>query len=450
MTRKPDGGRVQPRRSWTRRRLLGAAVIGGATGLGARSLGPALAQPALVRGSKLTYWGGLIFSDKANQLLVDTINAWGEENGIETEVVMINQNETVQKVSAAVASNTMPDAMDTGLDLLLVLSKQGVFLPLDELYATLGEAQGGWFPAVADASDTTSVFEGRTGIPYGVAGNLLLRRNDLLSAAGLTEPPETWQELVDQAVAVTEGQVFGLGLALSNVGDGNQQVSVMQSFGGRMADDTGTNAAIKSDQTRAYLEWVKDAWDKGVFPPGNTTWDGAGDNQAYLSGQTAFIANTGSVGIAAKAQDPELYDVTAFSPLPSGPEGRVSPISLQLRAIPRTSKNPDAARVLIEHLAQPEFIAKYYEVAINGPVLQDQAAYPAFDGKDPILKALFELVQTGTPPGYPDVYNVAYADAFNNFVVPKMVQRVVIDGWDFDRAMDEAQTQTQAIYDKYR
>jgi multiple sugar transport system substrate-binding protein len=31
-----------------------------------------------------------------------------------------------------------------------------------------------------------------------------------------------------------------------------------------------------------------------------------------------------------------------------------------------------------------------------------------------------------------------------------MVQRVVIDNWDFDRAMDDAQRSTQAIYDKYR
>ena len=37
----------------------------------------------------------------------------------------------------------------------------------------------------------------------------------------------------------------------------------------------------------------------------------------------------------------------------------------------------------------------------------------------------------------------------SNFIIPKMAQRVVIDGWDFDRAMDEAQTQAQAIYDKY-
>jgi multiple sugar transport system substrate-binding protein len=31
-----------------------------------------------------------------------------------------------------------------------------------------------------------------------------------------------------------------------------------------------------------------------------------------------------------------------------------------------------------------------------------------------------------------------------------MIQRVVVDGWDFDQAVEEAQTQGQAIYDKYK
>jgi hypothetical protein len=74
--------------------------------------------------------------------------------------------------------------------------------------------------------------------------------------------------------------VSGLGLALSNVGDANVQVNVMQSYGGRIADDAGKKVTIKSEETRTYLTWRKDACDKGIFPPGNTTWDGAGDNQA--------------------------------------------------------------------------------------------------------------------------------------------------------------------------
>src|SRR3982751_5883832 len=95
---------------WSRRRVLATAASGVA--LAAASGFP---MPAIAQGKKLTYWGGLIFSDDANKLLTDTINAWGAANGVATEVVMINQNETTQKVSAAVSSNTMPDAMDAGL-----------------------------------------------------------------------------------------------------------------------------------------------------------------------------------------------------------------------------------------------------------------------------------------------------------------------------------------------
>ena len=204
---------------WTRRQMMGTTAAFGM--LGAKR---ALAAPALVKGSKLTFWGGLIFSDKANKLLVETIRKWGADNGIQAEVVMINQNETVQKVSAAVASNTMPDALDMGLDLLLLLSRQGQFLLIDDIYASVGKAQGGWYTAAAQATDTTKVAGGRTGLPFGITGNLLLRRNDVLAKAGFAKPPATWDELVAQSIAVNKPPFHALGLALSNVGDGNAQI----------------------------------------------------------------------------------------------------------------------------------------------------------------------------------------------------------------------------------
>ncbi len=432
--------------SVSRRRVLRVSAGGVAAALAQ----PALAAPAIRKGTKVTFWGGLIFSDKANKLLVDAVRKWGASNGVQTDVVMINQNETVQKVSAAIASNTMPDALDLDSDLLLLLSRQGVFIPLDDLYTSIGQAQGGWFSAVAAATDTRSVAGARTGLPFGVSGNLLLRRTDVLSKAGFNAAPTTWEALAQQAIAINKPPLYGLGLALSDVGDGDTQVGVLQSYGGRIADDAGKNAAIKSDATRTYLAWVKDAWDRKLFPPGNTTWDGAGDNNAYLSGQAAFIANTGSVGIAARGTDPDLFQGTGYSSLPGGPKGVISPISPQIRAIPKSSKAPDEAKALLEHLAQPEFMTAYYAQAIYGPVTLDQAKFPVFDGKDLILAGLLDLVRHGTAPGYPDVYNAAYADSWNNFVVPKMIQRVVIDGWNADRAMDEAQKQTQAIYDKYK
>lgn len=448
---------MNDQRRTTRRRVLGTATAGAATvAFGGGRLNEALAArraPAYIQApldGRLTYWGGLIFSEEANNLLTDTINQWGSDNGVETEVVMVNQNETVQRVSAAVESDTMPDALDMGLDLLLLLSSQeNVLAPLDDIYTAIGDAQGGWYESLASSTDTTTLAGGRTGVPFGASGNLLLRRNDALTKVGFTNPPATWDELVTQAAAVHAPPLYGLGLALSNVGDGNVQMSVMQSYGGRIADDTGERVTIKSEQTRAYLEWVKGAWDRGLFAPGNTTWDGAGDNDAYLAGTVAFIANTGSVAIAARNDDPELYEATAYSPLPAGPIGTISPIAPNVRAVSTASQNIDAAKALIEFLANPEFMQAYFGVAIYAPALKGQAAFPVFGGENPVLAGLRDLVEGGTAPGFPDTYNTAYGDLSANFIIPRMVQRVVVDGYDFDQAMDEAQTQGQAIYDRY-
>jgi multiple sugar transport system substrate-binding protein len=441
----------------TRRRFVGGIAGGSAAvalggGAAVSRLSETLAAksaPAFLQDSgKITYWGGLIFSDAANAMVEERVAAWGEETGVETETVMINQNETNQKVSAAVESGTMPDALDMGLDLLLLLTTSEELLPVDDLYDKIGQAQGGWYESMAKSVDTKSIGGSLTGIPFGSGGNLLFSRSDVLEEAGLTPPPATWQELSDWAQQAQQPGVYGMGFALSNVGDGNVQQQVIQSYGGRVADDEGKTVTIKSEETRTYLEWVKAAWDAGLFPPGATTWDGAGDNTAYLAGQAIFIANTGSVSIAAQEDDPELYEATAYAPLPEGPKGRISPIVPNVRAIPKTAKDPDASKALIEYLTAPEFLSEYYKVAIYGPILKGQESFEAW--QDPVRAGLFDLVLNGTAPGEPDVYNTAFADFSANFLVPKMIQRVVIDGMSLDEAMDEAQTQGQAIYDKYK
>ncbi len=105
---------------------------------------PTLAPiPAPAEGT-FTYWGGLIFSDEANNMLAARITQWGQEQGIKVEVVMINQNETTQRVSAAVEAGTMPDALDLGRDLMLLLSQSGKLEALDDVYEQVGEAHGGW------------------------------------------------------------------------------------------------------------------------------------------------------------------------------------------------------------------------------------------------------------------------------------------------------------------
>ena len=399
-----------------------------------------------------TYWGGLIFSDEANQMLVDRIEEWGEMKGIDVEVVMINQNETVQRVSAAIEAGTMPDALDMGRGQVLLLSQQGQLQPLDELFDEIGETQGGWFDAAVQATDP-EVFGGhRYGIPFSLGGNVLYRRADLLEPAGFTDAPATWEEVADMSRAAQDPpNNYGMAFALSDVGDANLTQSMLRSWGGRIADDAGENCTIDSAETRAFLEWITAAWNDGLFPPGVTTYDGGGDNVAYQSGTAIFIANPGSVFLYMRNEDQELGDATKYSGLPAGPVMRVSPVNANMRVIPSSTDEAktELAHDLFRFLAEPEFMNEYYFHAIYGPAAAAYQDAPIFS-ESAVHEGLRDLAINGTFGSFPDVDNAALAEYDTNFLTPRMIQRIVVDGLSIDDSIAETQGACQEIYDKYK
>lgn len=405
--------------------------------------------PALAQDDTFVYWGGLIFSETSNNLFVERIEQWGEERGVDVEVVMINQNETVQNVSAAVEAGTMPDALDLGRDFMLLLSQQDELVAVNDLYEQIGEEHGGWLDS-ADSLVTSEDFgDDVYGIPYATNGNILYRRNDLLEPAGFADAPETWEELGEMARAVNDPpNVYSMSFALSNVGDGNLTTTMLQSWGGRIADDEGQDCTLDSPETRAFLEWITTAYADGQFPPGATTWDGAGDNTAYQSGQAVFIANPGSVRNAMVADDPELAEATLYSALPAGPALRIAPVNTVVRSISATSDKQELAADLIAYLADDEFTAEYYATAIYGPALEAHIEAPIFE-ESAVHAGLLELALNGTPGAFPDVTNAAFAEYQTNFLTPRMIQRIVVDNLSIDDSIAETQAACQAIYDNY-
>ncbi len=412
--------------------------------------GTLMLQPALAQTETFTYWGGLIFSDAANTMFVDKIEEWGAARGITVDVVMINQNETVQRVSAAVEAGTLPDALDLGRDFMLLLAQNGQLEPLDELFEQIGEEHGGWLPGVEQHIRAAELDGVVYGIPYAANGNVLFRRNDVLEPAGYPDAPETWEEMAEMALAAQNPpEYYGMGIALSNVGDGNLTTTMLHSYGGRIADDEGVDCTIDSPETREFLTWITEAYAAGAFPPGATTWDGAGDNTAYQSGQAIFIANPGSVYLYMRDNDPELGESTLYSALPGGPVMRVSPFGTVVRSIPTTSRKKELAADLLAYLADDDFMAAYFNEAIYGPALQSQLDAPVF-AESPVHAGLLDLIVNGTPGAFPDTDTAAYAEYQTNFLTPKMVQRVVVDGLSIDEAVVETQAACQAIYDKYK
>src|SRR5262249_16390604 len=197
-------------------------------------------------------------------------------------------------------------------------------------------------------------------------------------------------------------------------GDGNLTTSMLQSWGGRIADDAGKTCTIDSKETRDFLSWITDLFKKGAFPPGVTTWDGAGDNTAYQSGQALFIANPGSVYLNLKTNDPELAQSTKFSALPAGPKMQVPPQGPNFPVILTLSRFTDQAKDLLAYLADDAFMTEYFAHAIYGPVLEGQQGFPIFK-ESPVHQGLLDLALNGTPPAFPDTNNAAFAEYQTNF-----------------------------------
>ena len=199
---------------------------------------------------------------------------------------------------------------------------------------------------------------------------------------------------------------------------------------------------------------MKDAWDKGMFPPGKTTWDGAGDNKAYLAGQAAFIANTGSVGDRGQdGRSGTLRGDGLFAACRPARRASISPIGPNLRAISaKSEQEPGRGQGADRVPRQPEFMKPYFDVAIYAPVLKDQAEFEAFDGdeSDPGRPARISS-RTGTAPAYPGClqHGLCRCSAPTSSCrrwssASSSTARISTRRWTKRRP------QAQAIYDKYK
>ena len=405
-------------------------------------------------GKSYTYWIGLIFSDIANQTAVENINKWARAKGIKVDPVLINQNNLGANVTAALTAGTMPDALDIGSGLMLQLGSKNL-VNLQSVYDELGQKYGGWNKGALNFNAADYAGKG-LGVPFGINGNLINRRLDILAAAKQKKTaPLTWDESLNMAIATKQPGAWGF--ATGNVGDAESIFQAqLKGYGGRIANDAGTKCTLDTQGTRDFLALTMKAFKANAYASDSVTSDGAWDNNKYLGGKTVFIANPGSVyttlinGSATWEKNPTLAKNTGFSALPGGPVLRVAPSDAWLRAIPKSSKYPELGKDLIRNLAQIGQAKAYYAAAIYGPVLKQYNAFSFWRvSVDPARAGLFDLASNGTSSTFPDINNAAYSEFGSGFGMSQMVQRYLYGGKTANETIAQAQTTCQAIYDKY-
>lgn len=339
------------------------------------------------------------------QRCIDEFNAL--DNGIHVEVEGVNANDLMKKYITLATSDSMPDFFLANLLDTPTIVDMGLAAEVSPIFGD--EYIGGFNEADLASASVGGV---AYGIPWFGSASGVLYRKDLFDAKEL-EPPTTWEEMVEVAKALTEGDSYGITLVGANNGSGAGRFQyVLRNFGldeftqdenGKWVTDVGSQKYI--DALRAYTDLdVKE----GVVPPGAIETDYPTAVNLFSSGKAAMLI-TGSNAIGAiTSQVPELKGKLGSFPVPaversvSAPGGFGYFIST---SSPHQAEAAEFIKFMMEKDREIEFAALSGRLPTRLEALQDSTIkeMPEMSG---FLQAMEVIYQTPTIPGYTEVQDV--------------------------------------------
>ena len=355
----------------TRRGLLGrASGAVGAVAAVAGGLAPALAGVAQAGVSAQSKVNGKLqvvqmvdFHPDHNAFIKKTITDWADAKGIGSALDLsdisgfVGGTDIYQKLQAQKAANQPVDLIMRDLSARVLnffdLTRDAT-TQVKRIEIKYGTANTG--------ARASHIVDGKwIGVPfYDRSGNYWVRE-DKFGAAGFSIEKgsfDTWDSLREACLAVSKPSenFYGWGMTTNRSGDGESLVqTVMQQFGGALADETGEMVTLSSPETIDAMTWLSDCYlnptYQSMVPPGVNAWNDLSNNEAFLAGVIGFTSNAGTIYAKAKLDGNPIADSIMLVPVPKGPLGlRLQGSAPHYHYFMKGSQNFEAATDLSEHL----------------------------------------------------------------------------------------------------
>ncbi len=410
------------------------------------------AQPAAT-GAKvtLTFWIPQHFIPEVNAYIAESAKQAGEKNNFGVEVQAFPWGDLNQKLAAAIEAKTLPDS---GVCVDPVRhNAMKLLVDLSDLYKTLGESGGGW----VDVAAKEVTFKGKqVALRSHIEPQLMYYRQDVLTQAGLKEPPKTTADFLAFTKQVTDPSknMWGFGQQLSDCPDGNNGFyPFMWAFGGKMQDESG-KIVVNSPETLEALTFFTDLYKTHkVIPQGATGWDDTGNNKAWLSGQAASIFNSGSIIDTMRKENPDLLAKTSFAAVPGAPGGNNEMQTFaggNFFGIFTTSKYQDQSRQIALWAYSPERYLGWMQKG-NGmfyPALKKYESDPFYQN-DPVNKQVVVTSKFAKSTSYSGEPMAWIGEVGATWLISKMTAPVATGATTAKAALEDFAKKCEAIKKKY-
>ena len=236
---------------------------------------------------------------------------------------------------------------------------------LDVTSRVTAEMKSGIFPASWNGVTRNGKIYG---MPWLMDVKYFMYNKDMLQKAGITDPPKTWEELVDQAKTIKEKGIVEFPIVWS----WNQKEGVVCDYavllygnGGSFVDASG-KPAFNNDKGVEALAWMKQTIDDGLSNPSSVSSDENAVRDNFIAGQSAFAVNwLFQYSDSNDASKSKIAGQAAFAPMPvfqAGADAGVKGSSVDGSssfAVMATTPYPDQTWKFLTYLASNEVQTKY-------------------------------------------------------------------------------------------
>ena len=428
----------------TSTRLLVLLICLGCVGFMAFGAG----EQEAAKAEEYTVWIQKYFYDISNEMLTERFEQFGVENGVRVKVEVIPYPQAFPKWTAAIEAGVFPDVTFMGYQEVGPFVKQGVLLDVSDIYKKIQRVNGKFWPAFDQALTTDGK---QYGIPLVANADVLYYRKDKLAEAGFGAAPDTWEDFRVAAKKVTDAKSgfygAGLGSGLNNADAKFTLRALIWAHGGSLVDESGKKVVINSPGTIEAFEFMRALFleDKSV-PPGATNWSGAGNNNAWLSGQVAMIINVGSVTAKMRMDKHELLDKTGTAVVPKGPAGRFTDGRSGSWVVFKDAQDPETSKRMIEFVMDKDWYYKWNEASmpVNGPVYPHLIDAPFW--ADPLDKPLADSLGSAKYLGYPANFSAEAGEVFVSALLVGALDEVLVKKVPVEKAVADLQKQVEAVF----
>jgi multiple sugar transport system substrate-binding protein len=419
------------------------ATTSGAAATSAGAVKPAAGTPILV-------WQTLDYIPSTTQGVHDRFDAVSKDKGLTLQFEELPNNATSDdRFNAAVQAGTPPDIYRLFDYQIQYWRVQGQTVDLSDVVQPFTSQLGGfWQPAVLTCSYQNKWWA----VPYAVNCWPFHARQDVLDQ-NKTQWPKDWDELLSQAKQVTKPPFYYWGQTLGRTNDTNNHfIGVLWTFGGKLQNDDGSLAVKENDD--AWIQaldhintWFNDA---KIIPPGSVNWGDPGNNDAYQSEQVFTTSNPTSVYNWLVQNKPDLQQKTRFYSYPAGPAGSFGQVDAWGEVLMKNGKNTEGARTLLASLLDPTWYRDYMNNTQKGRfvgVYKDMLKDDLWTKND-LYTEYQKIVDSGRTMAFSSPPLAAYAEITTKYVIPDMVQDVVLRKMKPADALANFVKAAQEIYNK--